>query len=109
MKNFLQPGNTLDLIAPADVVSGAGLLVGTAILAFPVESKLSGEVFPGLVEGVVEAPKLSANVMAAGDKVNWNNSTKEFQLATSTLDNAATVVEAAGNGVLVVKVKLTPV
>lgn len=109
MKNFIQPGLTLDLIAPAGgVASGGGFLIGS-ILAFAQETKAATEVFAGLVEGVVEAPKLTANVMTAGLKVNWNDTNKEFQNATSDLDAAATVVEAADGTVSLVKVKLTPV
>lgn len=109
MKNFLSPGNTLKLIAPGGgVVSGVGYLFGS-ILAFAQSSEDATNLFSGLVEGVIEAPKLTANVMAVGDKVNWNDSNKEFQNAISDLDNAATVVEAADGTVSLVKVKLTPV
>ena len=110
MKNFLQPGNSLDLVAPSGgVVSGAPVLIGTSILAVPVSTKAQTETFAGEVEGVFELDKLTSDVMTTGNKVNWNNSNKEFQNATSTLDNAATVTEDAGNGATKVKVKLTPV
>lgn len=109
MKNFLQPGGTLDLIAPSGgVVSGAPVLIGS-ILAVPVANAAQTLVFAGAVEGVFELAKLTANTWVAGDKVNWNDSNKEFQLATSDLDNAATVVEAASSSVSVGKVRLTPV
>lgn len=109
MKNFSQPGNTLDLIAPSGgVVSGVGYLIN-AILAFAIESKAATKTFAGVVEGVLEAPKLTTDVVAAGIKLHWNGTNKEFQLATSDLDNAATAVEAAGNGVTSIKVKLTPI
>lgn len=110
MKNFSQPGDSLDLIAPSGgVVSGAPVLIGTSILAVPVATKAQTETFAGQVEGVFELDKLTSDVMAVGNKVNWNNSNKEFQNATSTLDDAATITEAAGNGDTTVKVKLTPV
>lgn len=109
MKNFLQPGNILDLIAPSGgVVSGAPVLIGS-ILAVPVASAAEDEVFAGAVEGVFTLAKLAANTWATGDKVNWNDSNKEFQLATSDLDNAATVVEDASNSVSEGKVRLTSV
>lgn len=109
MKNFLQPGISLDLIAPTGgVVSGAPVLIAK-ILAVPVATKAQTETFAGLVEGVFELAKLTANVWAVGVKVNWNDATKEFQLAPSTLDNAATVVEAADGTKSVGKVRLTPV
>ena len=109
MKNFIQQGDTLDLIAPTGgVVSGVAVLIGS-ILAIPVATKAQTETFAGVVEGVVDLPKLSANVMAVGDKVNWNDTNGELQLATTDLDNVATVIVAAGNGVTTVRVKLTPV
>ena len=110
MKNFVQPGKNLDLIAPSGgVVSGVGYLIGVSILAFAVETKAATETFVGAVEGVIDAPKLTTDVIAAGAKLNWNDTNKEFQAATSDLDGCATAIEAAGNGVLVIKVKLTEV
>lgn len=109
MKNFLQPGNILDLIAPSGgVVSGVPVLIGS-ILAVPVASVAQGEVFAGAVEGVFTLPKLTANTWAVGIKVNWNDTNGEFQIATSDLDNAATVVEAASSSVSEGKVRLTSV
>ena len=109
MKNFSQQGDNLDLIAPTGgVLSGVGYLIGS-ILAFAIATKDQTETFSGGVEGVVDAPKLTTDVVAAGVKLNWNDTNKEFQLATSDLDAAGTAVEAAGNGVLTLKVKLTPV
>ena len=109
MKNFLQPGNSLDLIAPTGgVVSGEPVLIGS-ILAVPVATKAQTEVFAGQVEGVFELAKLTADVWTAGAKVNWNDTNDEFQLATSDLDDAATVTEAADGTKSVGKVRLTPV
>jgi predicted RecA/RadA family phage recombinase len=108
MKNYGQPGNSLDLAAPANVLSGGPVLI-SSIFGVAVESKLLGETVAVQVEGVVTLPKLSANVIAAGVKLNYNTATGELQLATSTLNGVATAVEAAGAGVLTVKVKLTPV
>lgn len=107
MKNFVQPGNSLDLAAPNDVSSGDGAIVGS-IFGIASNDALSGETLSFGVEGVYEIAKLSTDVVAAGDKLNWNDTNKELQLATSDLDNVATAVEAAGNGVAVVKAKLTP-
>ena len=108
MKTFVQPGNTIDVLAPANVSSGFGVRL-VSLFGIASNTVLSGEALTIQVEGVVDVAKLSANVMAVGDKVNWNNSNAEVQLATSDLDGVGTVVEAAGNGVLTVKIKLTPV
>ena len=66
MKNFLQPGDSIDVDAPADVVSGQGVLVGTSLLGVAVASKLSGEKVAIAVKGVFTMDKLTADVMAVG-------------------------------------------
>ena len=108
MKNFIQPGNSIDVVLPANKVGGDGIMI-LALFGVLVASGASGETRAIQTEGVFELPKLTANVMVVGAKVNWNNTNFEFQLATSTLDNAATVVEDANGSKSVVKVKLTPV
>ena len=107
MKNFIQPGNSIDVALPADKVSGDGVRV-LALFGVLVASGLSGEKRAIQVEGVFELPKLTSDVMVVGAKVNWNDSNFEFQLATSTLDSAATVIEAAGSSSSLVTVRLTP-
>lgn len=110
MKNFIQPGDTIDVVAPgAGLVSGEGALFGTSLFGVAVATKASGEDGVLQVTGVVEIAKLTSDVMAVGNKVNWNNSNTEVQNATSTLDDVATIVVAAGNGDTVVQVRLTPV
>ena len=108
MKNFIQPGDSIDVALPATKVSGDGIMI-VSLFGVLVASGASGDTRAIEVEGVFELPKLTANVMAVGAKVNWNNTNFEFQLATTTLDNAATVVEDASGSVSLVKVKLTPV
>ncbi len=98
----------IDVAAPADVTSGEGVLI-TSLFGVASKTVLSGETVSIATEGVYSIAKLTTDVMAVGVKVNWNDTNTELQLATSDLDNVATVVEAAGNGILVVKVKLTPV
>jgi len=57
MKNFVQPGDNLDVVAPATVSSGDGVLVGS-IFGVAFEDKASGETVALGVEGVYELPKL---------------------------------------------------
>ena len=105
MKNFIQPGKMIDVAAPADVLSGAGVMIG-GLFGVAANDALSGEIVPIGTEGVYELPCLTTDNMAVGEVVNWNNSTKELQEATSTLDGVAIVVEDSAATVLVVKVKL---
>ena len=106
MKNFVKPGNHITVAGPT--VSGEAQIVGS-IFGVAIATVASGESGELVVEGVVEIPKLSTDNMTVGAKVNWNDTNKEVQLATSDLDGVATVVEAAAASTTVVKVKLTPV
>lgn len=109
MKNFENSGNLLTLIAPGGgVISGQGYLFGS-IFVVAQSTEIAGDLFSGLVEGVVEMDKLTANVMTQGLKVNWNDTNKEWQNATSDLDDAAVTVEAADGSTSKVSVRLTPV
>ena len=108
MKNFVQPGKVVELAAPADVSSGDGVLIGSLFGVAALDA-LSGAQVNVQLEGVFSLPKLTTDDMVVGEKVNWNDSNSELQEATSDLDNVGTVIKAAGNGILVVEVILTPV
>lgn len=105
MKNYIQPGKMIDVAAPADVASGAGVMIG-GLFGIAANTVLSGAIVPIATEGVYEVKKLSTDAMAVGEIVNWNNSTKELQEATSTLDGVGIVVEDAAATTVLVKVKL---
>ncbi len=107
MKNFIQPGNTLELTAPDDMASGEARLVGT-LLGVAVAAILSGKKGSMLTEGVVELPKAVADVMAEGSAVNWDDTAKVLKNASTDKDGAAKTVEAADSAATSVLVKLQP-
>lgn len=109
MKNFSQSGKILDLTAPGGgVVSGDAVKIGV-LLVVPQETVAATLPFAGVAEGVFEFAKLGTDVVTEGAKLNWNDATKQLQLATSTIDGIATAVIDAGNGVLLVHAKLTQI
>ena len=109
MKNFVQPGNILDLTIPTGKNSGDGILIGDIFGVVTTDNNSGGNAVRSVaVEGVVELPKLAADAMTEGQKVNWNDSNSELQAATADKDGVATVVEDAGASTTTVKVKLTP-
>lgn len=108
MKTFVKPGINIEFIAAADVETGVGVLLGANLFGYSINKTLSGEKGSLLTEGEVEVAKLAANVMAVGALVNFNDSTKEVQLATSTLDGVGIVTVAAGAATTTVRIKLTP-
>ncbi|MCA3574779.1 MAG: DUF2190 family protein [Aestuariivirga sp.] len=75
MKNFVQPGNTITLPAPAAVTSGAGVLVG-AIFGIATHDAASGENVEVVTCGVFELTKIGSQAWEVGDKVYWDNTNK---------------------------------
>ena len=71
MKNFVQPGDVVTLIAPADVKSGAVVTVGAFTGIAATDAAKDSEVEVALV-GVFELPKAAA--VAQGDLAYWDGS-----------------------------------
>ena len=75
MKNYIQPGHTITLTAPAAVTSGGGVLVG-AIFGIAAHDAASGEPVETLTVGVFDINKVGSQAWAVGDKVYWDNTNK---------------------------------
>jgi predicted RecA/RadA family phage recombinase len=114
MKNFIQPGDKITVPAPADVVSGAGTVIGGALFGVAMHDAKSGVNCTFVIDdAVVELPKLGTAVCAVGDKVHWDIDSSPPQLikasaATGDILDVGIVVAAAGSGPTTVKIKLTP-
>lgn len=106
MKNFNSPGNTITVTAPAAVTSGVPFVYGD-VLAVPVASAALGAPVACTIEGVFVLPKASADVIAGGAKVNWDDAAKQVA-AAGTFVGFGIAVDAAGAGTTTVRVKLTP-
>jgi predicted RecA/RadA family phage recombinase len=90
MKNYVHDGKALDLTAPYAVSSGGGFKVGD-IVAIAAADAASGASVVGYVEGVYDVLKEGAGsgqAWAAGDKIYWDNSAKQFT-KTSTSNTLA--------------------
>lgn len=75
MKNFIQPGDTLSLAAPYDVLSGGGFLVGS-IFAVASRTTLAGNPVEGDREGVFTLTKTSAQAWTVGQNIYWDDANK---------------------------------
>ncbi len=105
MKNFIQHGNTLDLTAPYDVLSGDGFLVGL-IFAVATVNASSGSVLAGCLTGVFELTAKNTDTGAVGAKVYWDDTAKE--ITTTATDNTlvGALVAPKTNGQLLAVVRL---
>jgi predicted RecA/RadA family phage recombinase len=99
MKNYVQKGENLTVPAPADVLSGEGVLVGS-IFGIAAETALSGADVDLVTEGVFDMPKVSALAIAIGDKVYFDAATKLVNKTSSgnTLIGVATTAAANPSG-----------
>ena len=87
MRNYIQPGHAITLPAPYDVVSGAGLLVGS-IFGVASGDALSGAEVETQLTGVIDLAKVASQAWTAGAKVYWDNTAKRVTNVASgnTLD-----------------------
>lgn len=97
MKNFIQPGDTITVAAPADVLSGAGVLVGD-IFGIACGTALSGADVEIKTTGVFELAKTSAQAWATvGLPIYWDASGKLLTTTASTNKFLGVNVEVAAN------------
>lgn len=75
MKNYVQPGNTITLPAPADVIGGDGVIVGT-MFGIAAGDAAKGEDMDLTLVGVFELPKVAAEAADIGAPIYWDAAEK---------------------------------
>lgn len=85
MKNFVQEGKSLNLIAPYAVSSGGGALVG-ATFGFASTDLASGEEGAFQIEGVYTHAKATGASTggAQGARAYWNNTSKNITAVSTS-------------------------
>ena len=73
MRNRIQNGKSLNVLLAADIQSGDALQIGDLLGVASVDG-LSGETIAFRVMEVFNLPKVTAQVIAQGDVVNWDAS-----------------------------------
>lgn len=91
MKNYVQPGDTVSVTAPAAVSAGDGVLVGS-LFGVAANDADSGAAIEIVTKGVFDLAKVSAQAWSEGDLIYWD----------SAADNATTT--ASGNTLIGVAV-----
>jgi predicted RecA/RadA family phage recombinase len=98
MKTYIQPGNTITLPAPYDVVSGNGLLVG-AIFGIATYDAAAGAEVETQLTGVVEIAKAGTQAWAVGDRVYWDDTNRQATATATDNTLIGVAVLPVGNGV----------
>ncbi|MBN8291033.1 DUF2190 family protein [Rhodobacter sp. NTK016B] len=90
MKNFIQPGEVVSVVAPRAVASGEGVLVGK-IFGLAVHAAESGDAVEIRRRGVATHAKTAAQAWTAGAALYWDNTNFVFTTTASgnTLVGAA--------------------
>lgn len=107
MKNYVQPGNTLTIPAPDDVVSGQIVAVG-GLIGVAAGDAADGEDLDLVTEGVFTLPKVSTDAVTVGATLYFDAGTGVVTLDDDSGANAriGLAVTAAGNPSASVNVKL---
>lgn len=105
MRNFIQPGHTITLVAPAEVKSGDVVVVGGLAGVAAYDAAEGAEVETQL-EGVFDLPK-GADVLAPGALAFWDGAKVVAAAGVDDVNRLlGAVVAAAGADVGVCRVRL---
>ncbi|MGR3464083.1 DUF2190 family protein [Limimaricola sp.] len=104
MRNFIQPGNSITVPAPAAVFSGQGVIVG-ALFGVAATDAVTGEDVAISTMGVFELPKASGAI-AVGAKVYWIAADKTVTTTATGNTLIGAAIEAAATGAATVRVRL---
>jgi predicted RecA/RadA family phage recombinase len=106
MKNFIQPGDDITVIAPTGGVTAGQLVVIKALVGVATCSAAAGAQVEISTEGVFDLAKNAPDVFNAGDvaKVSGGNNI----VAVAGTLGIGWVTQASAAGATTVRVKLTP-
>lgn len=99
MKNFVGSGDSLQLAVPyaAGVTAGQGMQVGTFLFVVAATDGVQNQVIAGQVSGVFDLTKEPSLVVAAGDKIWWDNTNRRCtKTNTSNIPIGIAVAASAG-------------
>lgn len=98
MNNFLAPGVTVELTAPAGgVVSGNMYKIGQ-LLVVAAKSAAVGERFNGQTMGKFTLPKATGQTWAEGALVYWDDGAANLTTTSASNQLAGAAIVAAGSG-----------
>jgi len=106
MKNYVQSGAVLTVAAPASVLSGAGVLVGS-LFGVACGDALSGAEVEIQTEGVFDLPKATGAAWTVGQRLYWDDTAKVLTGTASTNKLVAVAVAAADSAAAVGRARLT--
>ncbi len=108
MKNAIQKGVTLTLLAAAAIVSGEAVLVGK-IFGVAMTNVAAGQQGEFETEGVFELPALGSDVAAQGAILYWDSVNKRLTTTAAGNTRVGVAVVAKANGPALATIKIDAV
>jgi predicted RecA/RadA family phage recombinase len=108
MKNAIQAGITLSLLAAAAMLSGEAVLVGK-IFGVAVANVAAGQQGEFRTEGVFELPALATDVAAQGAILYWDSVNKRLTTTAGANTRVGVAVVAKANGPALATIKIDAV
>ena len=97
MKNFVQPGDIVDIVAPSGgTTSGVGVLVGQ-LFGIAETTATAGNRVAIAVTGVFDIAKTSALAITAGDPLYWDDTNKCVNKTAASQHKVGIAIADAGN------------
>lgn len=106
LSTFQQQGDIIDHTVTGSAVKAGAIVVAGDLVGQIVTDGAVGDVVGLRVEGVIHAPKLTTDVVVVGAKLYWDAGNSRLTTTASTHKTAGYAVEAAGDGVASVSIKL---
>lgn len=103
--NYVQPGDTLTIPAPADVVSG-GVVIAGEIIGIAQGDALTGAPVDVALSDVWELAKVGANNFTLGASVYWDDTANLATTTASGNTKIGVAVATGGASTATVKVRL---
>ena len=108
MKNYLQHGDRITVIAAAAIASGAGVLSGDTF-GVATHAVANGAPLELQLVGVFTLPAVGANTGAAGAKVYWDSAAGNITTTVASNKLVGVLAAAKANGEATAVVRLNGV
>ncbi len=105
-KNYIQPGDTVTILAPVPVASGSVVIAGS-IAGIAQGDAAIGAAVDVATSGVWELPKVAADNLPLGAPIYWASGTGLATFTASGNTKIGVAVEAAAASTGTVKVRLS--
>jgi len=95
--NYIQPGDVLEIAAPATVASGAGVVQGS-LFGVALGDAESGAPVRIATVGVYDLPKVGSQAWTVGARIYWDGTNNHCTTTASTHKLIGVAVAAVGSG-----------